>query len=183
MYLQVVSDDDEAATIEAFFQRSEGYLERSFELATQYGDQWLIARSQFELALAYFLSDSRPEDHVTDLLNQVWENVSRLDDRLLQGYVEETRGEVAQRRQAYATAARHFGLAAQLIAQRRGREPQRFFDRLGDRLLNPTLSYEATRTLARGILDVIQESAVAETGESLQSLRMLCQQVLDWPAL
>jgi len=180
VYLQEVGEDDNAEAITAFFQGAEGYLERSLDLAARYGDQWLIARAQFELALTYFLSGSRPEGDVTGLLNQIWESVSRLGDRLLQGYVEETRGEIAQLQQDYATAAHHFGLAAQLIAQRRGREPERFFDRLGDRLLNPNLSYEETRTLARGILGVIQESAGVE---SLQSLRMLCQQVLDLPAL
>jgi tetratricopeptide (TPR) repeat protein len=180
VYLQEAGGDDNLEAIAAFFQRAEGYLERSLELAARYGDQWLITRGQFELALTYFLSGSRPEDHVIDLLGQVWEGASRLGDRLLQGYVEETRGEIAQRRQDYATAARHFGRAAQLIAQRRGREPERFFDRLGDRLLSPNLSHEDTRTLARGVLDIIGESAGVEF---LQSLQMLCQQVLDLPAL
>jgi tetratricopeptide (TPR) repeat protein len=177
VYLQETGDDDDEETIRIFFQRAEEYLERSLEMATRYGDQWLIARSQFELALAYFLSGSRPDDYVTDLLDRIWESVSRLDDSLLQGYVQESHGEIAQRREDYATAAHYYGLAAQLIAQRRGREPHRFFDRLGNRLLDPQLPYQAIRTLARGILDVIQESAAMD--ESLQSLQMLCQQVLD----
>jgi tetratricopeptide (TPR) repeat protein len=179
LFLQEVGGDN-AETISALFLSAEGYLERSLELATRYGDQWLITRSQFELALAYFLSGSRPDDYVTGLLDQVWEGASRLDDKLLQGYVEETRGEIAQRRQDYVTAARHFGLAAQWIAQRYGREPERFFDRLGNRLLSPRLPTKATRTLARGILDVIQETAGYE---SLQSIGMLCQQVLDLQAM
>jgi len=169
-----------ADTIAALFQSAERYLERSLDLATRYGDPWLIARSQFELALAYFLSGSRPDDDVTDLLNQVWESASGLDDKLLQGYVEETRGEMAQRRQDYVAAARSFGLAALWVAQRYGREPERFFDRLGNRLLNPRLPAEAARTLAQGILDAVQESGGAE---SLQSLRILCQQVLELPAM
>jgi len=164
-----------AETIAALFQSTERYLERSLDLATRYGDQWLIARSQFELALAYFLGGSRPDDAMIGLLDQVWESASRLDDKLLQGYVEETHGEMAQRRQDYTAAARHFGLAALWIAQRYGREPERFFDRLGNRLLNPRLPAEAAHTLARGILDVIQETG---GDESLQSLWMLCQQVL-----
>jgi len=180
VYLQQTGEDDHAEAIMAFFQESERYLERSLELAAQYGDQSTITRSQFELALAYFLSGSHPDDHVTSLLDQVWEGASRLEDQLLQGYVEETRGELAQRRQDYAAAAHHFGLAAQLIAQRRGREQERFFDRLGDRLLDPTLAYETTRTLARGILDVIQESAEVEP---LRSLQMLCQQALELQAM
>jgi hypothetical protein len=113
---------------------------------------------------------------VTGLLNQVWESVSQLDDKLLQGYVQENRGEIAQRRQDYGTAARYYGLAAQLVAQRSGREPKRFFDRLSDRLLDPALSSQATVALARGILDVIRDPAASE---ALQSLQMLCQQVLD----
>ena len=169
-----------AGTIAALFQSAEQYLERSLDLATRYGDPWLIARSQFELALTYFLSGSRPDDDVTDLLNQVWESASGLDDKLLQGYVEETRGEMAQRRQDYVAAARSFGLAALWVAQRYGREPERFFDRLGNRLLNPRLPAETARTLAQGILDAIQESG---GGELLQSLRMLCQQVLELPAM
>ena len=176
VYLQETSDDGDTDEIETSFQSAEDYLERSLELAAQYGDQGLIARSQFELALAYFLSGSRPDDQVNGLLDQVWESVSRLDDRLLQGYVQENRGEIAERQQDYITAAQYFGLAAQLIAQRRGREPQRFFDRLGNRLLNPALPHQATHTMANGILDVIQESA---EGEYLQSLQMLCQQVLE----
>jgi tetratricopeptide (TPR) repeat protein len=181
VYLQEIGDDYTHKAIAAFFQSAEGYLERSLELASQYGDQWLITRSEFELALAYFLSGSRPDDEVTDSLDQIGENAARLDDRLLQGYVEETRGEIAQRQKDYATAARYYGLASQLVAQRRGREPDRFFDRLGNRLLDTQLSREAAGALARGILDVIQESA--EASEPLQSLQMLCQQVLDLSAL
>jgi tetratricopeptide (TPR) repeat protein len=179
VYLEQVSGAETPEAVKAFFQSAEEYLERSLNLAAQYGDQWLITRSQFELALAYFLSASRPDDYVTDLLNQVWESASRLGYVLLQGYVEETRGEIAQRQQDYATTARHYGLAAQFIAQQRGREPERFFDRLGDRLLDTQLSLETIHTLARGILDVIQDSAAIE---SLQSLQMLCQQVIDMQA-
>ena len=178
VYLQEIGDNDTPAAIKAFFQSAEEYLERSLGLASQYGDQWLITRSQFELALAYFLSASRPDDYVSKLLDQVWEGASRLGYILLQGYVEENRGEIAQRQQDYAIAARHYGQAARLIGQLRGREPERFFDRLGDRLLDTVLPAEATRTLAHGILDVIQLDE-GEVDESLQPLQMLCQQVLD----
>ncbi|MCP4518845.1 MAG: tetratricopeptide repeat protein [Delftia sp.] len=170
--LQGTGYDDDRAAIKALYQSAEEYLERSLELARQHGDQWLITRSQVELALAYFLSGSRPDGMVIGLLNQVWESVSQLDDKLLQGYVQENRGEIAQRRQDYGAAARYYGLAAQLVAQRRGREPKRFFDRLSDRLLEPSLTPRAAGVLARGILDVIQDPAA---GEALQSLQMLCQ--------
>jgi len=179
VYLQESGEDGSGESVQVFFQSAEGYLERGLELAARYGDQWLITRAQFELALTYFLSGSREEDYVTGLLSQVWDRASSLNDKLLQGYVEEALGEIAQRQEDYTTAARHFGLAAQLIARRRGREPERFFDRLGDRLLDPNLPYEATHTLARGILDVLQESAGVGP---LQSLQMLCQQVLDLQA-
>jgi tetratricopeptide (TPR) repeat protein len=179
VFLQEVSGDETPEGIKAFFDSAEEYLERSLDLAGRYGDQWLIARGQFELALAYFLSASRPDDDVIEMLDEVWKNVSQLDDRLLQGYVEETRGEIAQRQHDYATAARYYGLAAQFIAERRGREPERFFDRLSDRLLNPGLPGEATRTLARGILDVIEESGTVDEFSSLQSLEMLCRQVIE----
>ncbi len=181
VYLQ--TSDNDGAQIEDFFHSAEQHLERSVSLAARYGDQWLITRSRFELALTYFLSESRSEDEVLDLLAQVEESASRLDDRLLQGYVEETRGEIAQRNGDYATAAKHYGLAAWLIAHREGREPDRFFDRLGDRLLDIQLPREATRTLARGILTIIEETAPGELNTSLQSLRMLCQQVLSLPSL
>jgi len=181
VYLQEIGDDYTHKAIEAFFQSAEEYLERSLELASQYGDQWLITRSEFELALAYFLSGSRPDDEVAASLDRIGKSAALLDDRLLQGYIEETRGEIAQRQEDYATAARRYGLASQLVAQRRGREPDRFFDRLGTRLLDTRLPPEAARTLAQGILDVIQ--VPAETSESLQALQMLCRQVLDLPAL
>jgi len=177
VYLEAIGE--RVVDIAALYGRAEAYLERSLALAAQYGDQWLIMRSRFELALTFFLSRSRSDERVSVLLNQVWENAMHLDEKLLQGYVQEARGEIAGRRGAHDVAARHFGEAALLIAQRRGREPQRFFDRLGDRLLDATLSHEAIRTLARGILTVIETSAAIETSESLQSLQMLCQHVLD----
>ncbi len=182
VYLQEIGSGDVIEAIKEFFSSAEKYLEQSLELASQYGDQWLITRSQFELALAYFLNASRPDDHLIELLDQVWETASRLEYILLQGYVEENRGEIAQRRQDYATAAKHFGRAAQLIGQLRGREPERFFDRLGDRLLDTRLSSQALQTLAQGILDIIQEPG-DEMDEALQALQMLCRQVLDLAAM
>jgi tetratricopeptide (TPR) repeat protein len=178
VYLQEIGDDDTPEAVKEFFQSAEKYLERSLELASKYGDMWLITRSQFELALAYFLSASRPDGYVTKLLDQVWEGATRLDYLLLQGYVEENRGEIAQRQQNYAAAAQHYGRAARLIGRLRGREPERFFDRLGDRLVDTRLPAQALQTLAGGILDVIPEIE-GEMDKALQSLQMLCQQVLD----
>jgi tetratricopeptide (TPR) repeat protein len=182
VYLQETGAEDILEAIKAFFQSAEEYLEQSLELASQYGDQWLITRSRFELALAYFLNASRPDDYVIQLLDQVWEVASRLEYTLLQGYVRENRGEIAQRRHDYVTAARYYGMAARLIGQLHGREPERFFDRLGDRLLDSKLPPDASQTLARGILDVIQEIE-GEMDKSLQSLQMLCRQVLELAAM
>jgi tetratricopeptide (TPR) repeat protein len=182
-YLQRLGEAPET-DITHDFQRAETYLERSLELAERYGDRWLITRGHFELVLTYFMSGSRSDDEIVDLLDQVWQSASQLHDLLLQGYAQETRGEVAQRQEDYGTAARQYGRAALLIGRRHGREPDRFFDRLGDRLIDPVLPYEAIRTMAQGILDVLQESALEEpVEESLQSLKMLCQQVLDLQGL
>jgi tetratricopeptide (TPR) repeat protein len=179
LYLQETGDFVDAEEIKAHFRRSEQYLERSLQLAQEYGDAWLVTRSQFELALAYFYSGSRSDEQLILLLDEIWDVAACLDYGLLHGYLRENRGEIAQRQGDFATAARYYGLAAQLISQGRGREPERFFDRLSNRLLDPSLAAEAARDLARGILDVIGASPA---DASLQTLHMLCQQVLDMHA-
>ena len=109
VYLQEIGEDDKSGPVQASFGRAEKYLERSLDLATRSGDEWLIARSQFELALAYFLSGSRPQEVVGALLDDRCGRAPLAGFRAAQGYVDETRGEMAQRRQDYAAAARHFG--------------------------------------------------------------------------
>lgn len=175
VHLQQAGGDP--AQIDAFYAQAERYLERSLELASRYGDQWLIARSEFEVALAHFLGRLAPEDEILRRLDAIWKKAAQLKFVLLQGYIEEARGEIAERRGDFATAAQHFGLAACLIAQQRGREPERFFDRLNDRFLDPDLSYESVRALAQGILEVIHD---ASKNEALRALQLLCQQVLDF---
>ncbi|MBN1580122.1 MAG: tetratricopeptide repeat protein [Anaerolineae bacterium] len=177
VYLQEINGGNKIPEIAAFFQNAQDYLTRSLDLASKYGDQWLIARAQFELALAYFLGRLRQDQEVADLLDQIWDKAARLGYTLLQGYIQETRGEIAERQHDYAAAAHHFGLAAQLISQQRGREPERFFDRLCDRFLNPRFSSDAIAVLAQGILDVIQGP---DMDDSLQPLGMLCRQVLGF---
>ncbi len=177
VYLQEIDGDKHAREIADFFENAERRLAQSLALASKYGDQWLITRSRFELALAYFLGALRPDHEVSELLAQIWDSASRLGYTLLQGYIQETRGEIAERQQDYATAARHFGLAAKLVSQQRGREPERFFDRLNDRFTSPRLSVAAVHTLAQGILDAIQD---VPANEALRALRMLCRQMLDW---
>ena len=61
----------------SLLNQAQEYLERSLALAEQYGDLWLLTRSQLELALTYFLGRLRPEDQVLEMLNHVWENASR----------------------------------------------------------------------------------------------------------
>jgi tetratricopeptide (TPR) repeat protein len=179
VYLQVTSEDGDPEAIRALFKSAEGYLERSLELADQYGDPWLITRSRFELALAYYYSGSLSDHDLAELLDQVWDAASALGYWLLQGYVQESRGEIAQRQGDFLIAARYYGLAARLMAQGRGREPERFFDRLSNRLLDPHISPASARALAQGILEVI---GGAPTDESLQALHMLCEQALDMHA-
>jgi tetratricopeptide (TPR) repeat protein len=171
---------DEEAT-RALFENAVDYLERSLALSTRYGDQWLIVRSRFELALAFFLSASRPDDEILTMLQRVWDQAADLGYVLLQGYVEEVRGEIAHRKGDYEAAAPYFGRAALWVAQRRGREPERFFERLADRLLDAALTPKAACTLARGILAVIEDEfeGSVDAYNPLESLRMLCSQILE----
>jgi len=175
VYLQQIGGA--AEEIAAFYTRAERYLKRSLELAAKYGDQWLIVRGEFEVALTHFLGRLAAEDEIGSRLDEIWDKATQLKYTLLQGYIEETRGEIAERRGDFVTAARHFGLAACLIAQKSGREPERFFDRLNDRLLNPKLPVEATRLLAQGILETIQGG---RKNDALQALRLVCEHVLDF---
>ena len=160
-------------------RRAQRYQEQSWKLAGRYGDPWQEARSQYELALSYFLARSRPESEIAALLDRVWEDAVRLDHRLLQGYVQELRGEIALRQGDYSRAARQLGLATVLMGQRPSRESNRFFDRISDYLLAEDLAPEAAATLARGILAVIEERAA---GAPVQALQALCQQILDLQA-
>ncbi|MBN1934218.1 MAG: hypothetical protein JW934_06120, partial [Anaerolineae bacterium] len=55
--------------------------------------------------------------------------------------------------------------------------PERFFDRLNDRFLDPEVPHESVRALAQGILEVIQD---ANKNDALRALQLLCQQVLNF---
>jgi tetratricopeptide (TPR) repeat protein len=184
VYMRRSNGDADAEVIRALFESAEAYLERSLAMSSRYGDQWLIVRSRFELALAFFLSASQPDDEILAMLQRIWDEAADLGYVLLQGYVEEVRGEIAHRRGDYEAAAPYFGRAALWVAQRRGREPERFFERLADCLLDTDLSPETACTLARGILDVIQGEfdegvAAVDAYNPLESLRMLCTQILE----
>ncbi len=179
VYMRRAGGDAEA--VKALFEDAEDYLERSLAMSSRYGDQWLIVRSRFELALAFFLSASRPDDEVLAILQRVWDQAADLGYVLLLGYVEEVRGEIAHRKGDYEAAAPYFGRAALWVAQRRGREPERFFERLADRLLDAALMPKAACTLARGILDVIRDEVEGEIDayNPLESLKMLCSQIIE----
>jgi hypothetical protein len=123
------------------------------------------------------LARTRPEDEIAALLDGVWDDAVRLDHKLLQGYVQELRGELALRQGDYDRAARQLGLATVLMGQRASRESNRFFDRISDYLLAEDLAPENAATLARGILAVLAEHA--DAGAPLQALQALCQQILD----
>jgi len=173
MHALELGEEQEAAEL---LQRSLRYQELSLELAGQYGDPWLTTRSRYELALTYFLGHLRPEAEVNSLLDEVWGEAERLEHTLVQGYVQELRGEIALREGDYPRAALQFGQATLLMAQLASRESNRFFDRISDYLLAADLTPEDALTLARGILDVIGPSGAG--GGPLQPLRALCQQVL-----
>ncbi|MBN1876741.1 MAG: tetratricopeptide repeat protein [Anaerolineae bacterium] len=173
--LQAENGADHPSEVAVLFQSAERYLERSIELAERYGNQWLNVRNRFELALTYHLSASHTDAYVLELLNQLWEGARRLEYKLLLGYIDEARGEIAERRADYENAARYYGLAAQWVAHQRGREVERFFDRLGERLLNTKLPPAAACVLSRGILDVIGGEDISP---ATNSLCMLCEQVL-----
>lgn len=162
--------------VERLFSPARDYLERSQTLARQYGgDPWLQTRGEWELALTYFLSGTRPIAEIRTMLDEVWEEAIRLDYAILQGYIQEVRGEIALRRRDYEAAAEHFAAAAKTIAAFSGREPARFFDRLSEYLLDVGLPAEAGVALAQGISDEIGE---LPPGEFLQSLAALCKQIL-----
>ena len=73
------------------------------------------------------------EAEIGALLDEVWAEAVRLEYTLLQGYVQEMRGEIALREGNYALAAYQFGQATLLMAHLAGRESNRFFDRLSKR--------------------------------------------------
>jgi tetratricopeptide (TPR) repeat protein len=169
VHAQEMGDERLAARL---YRRAQQYQEQSWDLAERYGDPWLEARSQYELALTYFLARTRPESEIDVLLDGVWEDAVRLEHVLLQGYVQELRGELALRQGDYDRAAQQLGLATVLMGQRASRESNRFFDRISDYLLAEDLAPENAATLARGILAVLAEHADA-------GAQALCQQILD----
>jgi tetratricopeptide (TPR) repeat protein len=179
-HLHEFSSGDSLQQVGPLFERAQEYLGKGVELAERYGDRWLLTRTRFELALTYFMCQARSDEEIAGLLEQVWDGAARLKDNLIQGYVHELRARLALKRNRYALSAEHFGLAAQLITRHPGREADRFFDRISELLLYEQPSSEAATTLARGILDAIADSAHSQP---LQSLLILCQQVLDLQAI
>lgn len=174
MHAQELGNEEQAAEL---LQRSLHYQELGLELAGQYGDPWLMTRGRYELALTYFLGRLRPEPEVAALLDDVWEDAVRLGYTLVQGYVQEVRGEISLRQGDHARAAEQLGQATLLMAQLASRESNRFFDRISDYLLAADLASEDAIALSQGILDVISPSGGG--AGPLQPLRALCQQILE----
>jgi len=197
-------EGENTAQVAELFAAATHHLEQNLQLSARYGNRWLLTRAKFELALTYYYTHSHTEDEVLALLADVWEQADALEYTLIQGYVEEVRGEIALRQGNYPLAARQLGLAAQLVGQFTGREAARFFDRLSDYLLDVALAPDDSVILACGILRVIGVSATdaelarlqalcAATasgaggdrlvttypgGEALETLKALCQQIL-----
>jgi tetratricopeptide (TPR) repeat protein len=174
MHALELGEAQEAAEL---LQRSLRYQELGLELAGQYGDPWLTTRGRYELALTYFLGHLRPTAEINALLDEVWDDAVCLEYTLIQGYVQEVRGEIALREGEYGRAAHQLGQATLTMAQLTSRESTRFFDRISDYLLATDRTPENALTLAQGILDVI--GSVGAGGGPLQPLRALCQQIIE----
>ncbi len=178
LYLQEF-DGENAAQVAELFANATHYLEQNLQVSAKYGNRWLLTRARYELALTYFYTHSHTDVEVLEQLAAVWEQADALEYTLIQGYVEEVRGEIALRQGDYPVAARQLGLAAQLVGQFTGREAARFFDRLGDYVLNPALSPAESAILACGILSVIGASA---SDAELARLHAICAQTVLKPA-
>ncbi|MBN1487939.1 MAG: tetratricopeptide repeat protein, partial [Anaerolineae bacterium] len=174
--LRALGNTHNQRLIESLFLGSIEYLQKSLELAGKYGDQWLLARGQLELAMTYLYYGNHADEEIIKLIDWVWETASRLEDKLLLGYVQEVRGIMALHNRDYTRAARQLVLASRLIAQRPGREANEFFDRLSEIILDTELPQDAVIALSRTILE-----SLGEPPESpyLQSLQSLCQQTVD----
>lgn len=195
LYLQEF-DGENAAQVAELFASAARHLEQNLKLCEAYGNRWLLTRARFELALTYFYTRSHTDAEVLDLLADVWERAEAVAYTLIQGYVEEVRGEIALRQGDYPLAARRLGQAAQRVGQFTGREAARFFDRLSDYVLDMALTPAESALLACGILSVIGASAAGAElarlqtlcaadlatptpgGEALETLKALCQQIL-----
>jgi hypothetical protein len=162
--------------VAALLEEAKTYLQRSLALAGNYGDHLLIARSKLEIALVHFIGHMCPDEEILALLDQITADGEEIADDLLRGYIEEIKGEIAFRNRSYSKAARRFGEAARIIMQHSGREPDRFFDRLSDNLLNVELSIEEAQNMAGYILEVTK---TASPGTNIEKLRMLCGQILE----
>ena len=199
-YLQEFNGDNKEQ-ITHLFANATRYLAKNRELCAKYDNPWLLIRAEYELALTHFLNHTRTHAQILAQIADVQQKAAQIGYSLIQGYIEELRGEIAFRENDHTVAARHFGLAAPFIGQFSGREAARFFDRIADYLLDINLTPEQTQLLACGILNVIGVSATADElghlqtlcpaqnntpglqttypgSEALETLKTLCQQLL-----
>ena len=177
LHYQELDGVDNKRLAASLFDRSLECFQTSVALAQQCGNTWLATHSQFGQMLVYHLSGIQSDDQILASLPSILESALQMNDNLLVGYIYELRGQTALRRVDYAGAALQFGRAAQIISHEAGREVNRFFDRINDRLLNSARPPNAEiGVLAQGILDAI---GTRDDGSHLQALRLLCQQILD----
>jgi tetratricopeptide (TPR) repeat protein len=165
-----------------FYNEARKALLKSIDISQKIGNPWEVARSQLEIALVMMLSQaSCNETELNDLLDQVWQTASELDDNLLKVYVCENRARLAQRKEDYAGAGHAIGEAAYYISKRTGVETQRAFARFHNFLLNPDISSEQSYALAKGTKDQLQSQEYNDRMDypKLVALINLCEQVLD----
>jgi len=175
VYLQEFGGNSDAQATR-LFNRATQYLEKNLTLCAQYDNPWLLIRAQYELALTHFFNHTRSNTEILTQIVVVQEKATQIGYTLIQGYIEELRGEFAIQAGDYRRAAHHLGWAAQLMAPFTGREAARFFDRVADYLLAVDHNPSQTTLLACGILKVIGVAAATEARLHLQTrLQTLCQ--------
>jgi tetratricopeptide (TPR) repeat protein len=165
-----------------FYNEALKALKKSIDISRKIGNRWEVARSQLEVSLVMMLSqESYNESDLNDLLDQVWQTASELDDHLLKVYVCENRARLAQRKEDYAGAGRAIGDAAYHISKRTGVETPRAFARFHNFLLHPELSSEQSYALAMATKDQLHNPEYQDRLDhpKLIALLNLCEQVID----
>ena len=165
-----------------FFSNALKALRTSIDVSRTIGNRWEIARSQLEIVMIMMLNQaSFAERELNDLLDQVWQTASELDDNLLKGYVFENRARLALRTEDYTGAGQAIGEASFYISKRTGVEISRAFARFHNFLLNPELSSEQSFALAKGTKErlQIQEYQYRLDHPKLAALINLCDQILE----
>lgn len=179
---RIAGGADRTADESNFYNEALNALRKSIDISKKIGNRWEVARSQLEVALVMMVSQKPyDESELNDLLGQVLQTASDLDDTLLKVYVCENRARLALRKEDYAGAGRAIGDAAYYISKRTGVETPRAFARFHNFLLNPDLTSEQGYALARGTKERLQNPEYKDRlGQpKLVALINLCDQILE----